>query len=1481
MFQQTLDDAARGWFDSLPRGSVDGWETLCEKFEQRFALQRKCIRDPTEITKITRLANEALPEFKERWTDEASRISGVPEIMQISSFIDGCKCPELSKRFSEKIPRTVTEMMIRVDDFIRSEKAYRTAEVPRREKMDTYKRDSQPYAYNRNDQNSQRPPFRGDRRRAPKEILATEHQLRLPASPSLRGRSSRENMDKYCDYHVEKGHLTNDCHNLKEQLKKAMETERAETQDIEPEEKWMNAPISFPPILPGDVSDEPLIIEAEIEGYTVRRVYVDQGASVEVMYEQCFLNLDPSIRARLTKTNTPLVGFAREAIKPLGKIKLEVCFGSEGLYRRTTMKFAVVRSPSPYNVILGRSSIKELRAIPSTIHAMMKFPTPRGVATLVTRSVIISECRKLEEKFLLRKETEVEVPPVAAVISEDEKTEEIWFHPAYPDQLVTIGRNFSPEGRKRLINLLKNSKDVFAWEPSDMTGPVAQKKRFFSEEKNPTINKDVEEWLKAGIIRAVQYPTWISNPALVKKPDDSWRMCIDFKNLNSSCQKDYYPLPEIEWKIESVIGFKYKCFLNAYKGYHQVQMAKEDEEKTAFYTNHGTYCYVKMPFGLKNARATYQKLVDTAFRSQIGRNLEAYVDDMVIKSRTEKELLADISETFDNLREINMKLNPKKCSFGVEEGKFLGYMVTSEGIRANPKKTRAIADMQSPKSLKEMQSLSGKLAALNRFLSKSAERSLPFFETLKSITKENRDEYRWIEGAERAFQEMKKMILELPCLTTPTRKEDLYLYLAATKEAISGVILVERDGRHKPVHYVSRTLHEAEKRYAPVEKLALALLHLSRRLRRYFEAHLIKVITDQPIKQILSKAEASGRLAKYTVELGAYNITYLPRNVIKGHVLADFINEIPIGSSDRGPKAGGMEIYDISQPEEWVLYTDGASSKKGVDAGLYEALLAGLRIAKDMHIRALDVRVDSNLVASQINGDFTAYRESMTKYLAKAKEYIACFEHFKIKNIPRAQNQKADILSKVASVAFDHLTKEILVEVLEKPSTEEETVNAIVEEEEENWMLPIVRCLKEGIWPEDQNEARDLRMKISHYTMINDVLFKKSYLGPMLRYTKGLCGMHSGPRSVVAKLMRQGYYWPTMHRDTREVIRKCDSCQIHAPVPKLPKTVLTSAMAPWPFYQWAMDVLGPLPEAPGKVKYVILAIDYFTKWMEAKPLAKTTGKEINTAVAHPQANGLVERANKSLMKGFKSRLGRERTGWVDELPNVLWAFRTSLKTSNGETPFSLTYGSEAVIPAEIGMPTFRTMMTNARDNDDEINLNLNLLEERREMAAIREAKYKKKVEQYYNRRVCPEAFKVGDFVYRKNEASRVEDQGKLGPNWEGPYRIIEAYQHGTYKLQTMDDVEVPRTWHAINLKKCFMPSAKWHKNPRWVSGRAPNGTGCPNNLKTARGYRVKYRTAQVARTIKPQAGNKAKRRTAQVARTIKPQAGNKAKRRTA
>ncbi|GJR24103.1 reverse transcriptase domain-containing protein [Tanacetum coccineum] len=751
-----------------------------------------------------------------------------------------------------------------------------------------------------------------------------------------------------------------------------------------------------------------------------------------------------------------MVGFAGEVSKLLGKIELEVCFGNGGLCRRTSMKFIVVRAPSPYKIILRRPGLKTLRAIPSTIHAMMKFPTPKGVATLVTRMLIITECRRLEKKQMVKEGSPEEKGEVAV-------REEVLVNLSFPDQLVTIGRGLSKAGRDQLKCLLKDNIRVFAWEPLDIAGvsrqiiehalnvnpsldPVCQKRRTFLMEKSGVVTNE---------------------------GDGTWRMCIDFKNLNSACPKDYYPLPNIECKVESVMGFKYKCFLDAYKGYHQIQMAEDDEEKTAFYTDQGTYCYTKMPFGLKNAGPTYQRLVDSTFQSQIGRNLEAYVDDMVIKSRDEKMLLVDISETFDNLKKINMKLNPQKCSFGVEEGKFLGYMVTSEGIKANPRKTKALTDLQSPQTLKEMQSLSGKLATLNRFLTKSAERLLPFFNTLKNITKENKHEYRWTKEAEEAFQQIKKLIADLPSLTTPREKETLYAYLAVSAEAVSAVLLTDRKGRQCPIQYVSRTLNEAERNYAPMEKLALSLIHMTRRLMRYFEAHPVKVIIDQPIKNILNNTETSGKLAKYAVELGTYKITFIPRNAMKGQVLADFLSEAPEGEKEEMYFRMPEVPLEKDNTESWTLFTNGASSLKGSGAGLvligpsgikytyalrltfpstnneaeYEALLAGLRIARQMNMSNIEVKVDSILVASQINGSYEASKDNMIKYLAKAKEYASGFKSFSIENIPRNMNQKADVLSKLASVAFNHLTKEVLVEVLNERSTEGQEIHTIVEEE--------------------------------------------------------------------------------------------------------------------------------------------------------------------------------------------------------------------------------------------------------------------------------------------------------------------------------------------------------------------------------------------------------------------------------------------------
>ncbi|GKA63347.1 reverse transcriptase domain-containing protein [Tanacetum coccineum] len=291
---------------------------------------------------------------------------------------------------------------------------------------------------------------------------------------------------------------------------------------------------------------------------------------------------------------------------------------------------------------------------------------------------------------------------------------------------------------------------------------------------------------------------------LVKKHDESWRMCVDFTNLNKACPKDCYPLPEIDWKVESLCGYPIKCFLDAYKGYHQIQMVEKDEEKPAFHTSQGVFYYTKMPFRLKNAGATYPRLVDKAFNRQIRKNLEVYVDDLVIKSHSEAEVVRDIEETFRTLRKINMKLKPKKCTFGAAEGMFLGHNISREGIQAYNEKTQAVINMPSPQTLKEVQSLNENLASVNRFLSKAAEKSLPFFKTLKRCIKKS--DFVWTEEAERALKDMKKQMAKLPTLTAPIEGETLIMYLSAVDEAVSAVLLAERGDRKMPIYFLGRAL---------------------------------------------------------------------------------------------------------------------------------------------------------------------------------------------------------------------------------------------------------------------------------------------------------------------------------------------------------------------------------------------------------------------------------------------------------------------------------------------------------------------------------------------------------------------------------------------------------------------------------------------------------------------------------------------------
>jgi hypothetical protein len=265
--------------------------------------------------------------------------------------------------------------------------------------------------------------------------------------------------------------------------------------------------------------------------------------------------------------------------------------------------------------------------------------------------------------------------------------------------------------------------------------PKKQRQRKISEDRILEAKAKVQRLLDANVNREVKYLEWIANEVLVPKKNGKMRMCIYFTDLNKACKKDPFPLPRIDASIDKATGCKRFSLLDCFSGYHQIWLKKEDKEKTSFTTPFGTYCYTRMPEGLKNTGATIARMTIVVLGPQLQRNIIAYVDDIVVMSKSEENHIADLKETFTNLRGAGLKLNPKKCIFRVSKGKMLGYIISAKGIRANPDKTKAIISMVEPSTEKEVQKLTGRIAALNRFISKLAERSLPFFKALSGADK--------------------------------------------------------------------------------------------------------------------------------------------------------------------------------------------------------------------------------------------------------------------------------------------------------------------------------------------------------------------------------------------------------------------------------------------------------------------------------------------------------------------------------------------------------------------------------------------------------------------------------------------------------------------------------------------------------------------------------------------------------------------------
>ncbi|XP_065631241.1 uncharacterized protein LOC136068256 [Quercus suber] len=783
-----------------------------------------------------------------------------------------------------------------------------------------------------------------------------------------------------------------------------------------------------------------------------------------------------------------------------------------------------------------------------------------------------------------------------------------------------------------------------------------------------------------------------------------------------------------------------------------------------------------MSFGLKNAGSTYQRMMTKMFESQLGKSVEVYIDDIVVKSKVISEHVKDLDNVFETLRRHKLRLNASKCSFGVGSGKFLGYMVTHRGIEVNPDQIKAIQNLQPPRNPKEVQKLTGMVAALNRFISRSADRCKPFFSLINKWKG-----FEWTEECASAFQQLKDYLARPPIMSNPEPDEVLFAYIAVVPHAI---LAIEKS------YFGNSTWNT---KIAP-----------------------------------LRSADYTGRIAKWGTILGAFDIKYMPRTSVKGQILADLVAEFTkpnleeiTTKRDMDGKSVGM----ISQqdPACWEVYVDGTANRKGSRVGLvlisperiviekslrldfgvtnneaeYEALLMGMSMVRRMGGKAVELFSDSRLVVGQSK-----------------------FEFFSLLHVPRSSNAHADSLATLATSSEQDLPRVILVENFHEPTgTGGDAVRVHQIRDSLCWMDPIIKFLKDDILLEERGEADKIRRKATRFWLSEDQkLYKRSYSGPYL-----LC-IHPETAESLLEELHEGI------------------CGSHTR-----GGVLNPLSSLWPFAQWGLDIVGPFPKAAGNRKYLLVGTDYFTKWVEAEPLANIRDVDVKGFVwkniitrfgvphtlisdnglqfdsnafrsycselgimnrystpAYPQGNGQAEAVNKVIVNGLKKRLDDAKGKWVEELPHVLWAYRTTLRRSTRETPFSMTYGAEAVIPLETGFPTLKTSSFSTTKNDELLEAGLDLIEEKRENAMVRLAHYQQKLRQGYDANVKLRPLELGDLVLRKVIGTAKNPAwGKLGPNWEGPYRITSGAGTGAYFLEDLDSHVIPRPWNVNNLKRYY------------------------------------------------------------------------------
>jgi ribonuclease HI len=524
----------------------------------------------------------------------------------------------------------------------------------------------------------------------------------------------------------------------------------------------------------------------------------------------------------------------------------------------------------------------------------------------------------------------------------------------------------------------------------------------------------------------------------------------------------------------------------------------------------------------------------------------------------------------------------------------------------------------------------------------------------------------------------------------------------------------------------------------------------------------------------------------------------------------------------------------------------------------YKALLLGLQKLKAMGIRRAILKTDSQVISGHVDKSCKARDPKLEKYLDTVRRLEASFEGFSVKNIPRWENEHADLLAKSAAEGLP-LPSEVFFETIKAPSVEllERAVLTISPVHSEDWRTEIISFLQGNCLSDDEVYNKRMEARTRPYVIIEGELYKHGVCSPLLKCLSriegielmkeihaGLCGSHIGSRTLLGKVFRQEFYWPKAASDAAYLVQKCENCQKCARDQKQPSSLTQLIQPTWSLQRWGLDLLGPLPPAQGNLRYVVVAVEYFSKWIEAKPLATITSTTVQkfflqnivcrfgvpkaitvdngmqfdaetfkdlcdqigtknhfASVRHPESNGLVERANGIIMMGIMKLIFNQPRGkWPDELVKVVWSHNTSISRSTGFTLFKLLFGDGAITPEEAKAGSIRIVAS--VEDEDNYSMAKDTIEGTRLQAVENINKYQAETIKWCDRKVQLKNIKPGHLVLRR--VANPDTVGKLQLKWKGPFLVVSSSRPGSYRLKNMDGNDIPRSWNADELRRYYV-----------------------------------------------------------------------------